>query len=68
MIIDVSPVGALTFGTDINDEVTLELDALLTPIRRKSPVASIMMMEGRKALYNALDQLDRLRTGTAARL
>ena len=58
LYIDESPVKALTYGTEAGKEMTLPLDVLLTPVRWKSRAERATMMEARKALYAALDQLD----------
>jgi hypothetical protein len=57
--IDENPTDALMFGTDITDEITLELDALLTPPQWFSyfSLACDTLMEARTALYHALDKL-----------
>jgi hypothetical protein len=60
VIIDESPLDAFMWGVDINDQVTLELDALrfpLTPTLEKVEDARLFLADGRDALYRALDKL-----------
>jgi hypothetical protein len=57
--IDENPTDAFMFGSDITDEITLELDALLTPPQWFSyfSLASDRLMKARTALYHTLDRL-----------
>jgi hypothetical protein len=60
VIFDESPLDAFMFGVDINDQVTLELDTLHTPLavdRRPFGGQYDVLMLGRKALYHTLDDL-----------
>jgi hypothetical protein len=55
IMIDESPLDALLFGVDANDEVVLELDALKTPPRNMEAADSATLMAARLALHQALD-------------
>ena len=61
VIFDESPLDAFMFGVDINDQVTLELDTLRTPLavdrRPGSAASTTFSCWARKALYHALDEL-----------
>ena len=63
VIFDESPLDAFMFGVDINDEVTLELDTLRTPLPvNRANRASFGgrygdLMSARKTLYHTLDKL-----------
>ena len=61
VIIDENPLDALMFGVDINDQVTLKLDTLRTPLPvnedKLSRFYSKLLGEAREAVYDALDPL-----------
>jgi hypothetical protein len=58
VIIDESPLDAFMFGIDINDQVTLVLDALRSPPPETlNERDAVELTDGRKALYRALDKL-----------
>jgi hypothetical protein len=56
VVVDESPLDAFLFGIDINDMVTIPLDALLVEPRIWFPGRS-QLMHAREALYRVLDQL-----------
>jgi hypothetical protein len=59
VFIDESPLDAFTFGTSSTDEITLDLDALLTPPKWFSffSLSSEILMDGRSALHQVLAAL-----------
>ena len=60
VIFDESPLDAFMFGVDINDQVTLGLDTLRTPLPvDRKPVRRALRRShaARKTLYHALDKL-----------
>jgi hypothetical protein len=54
VIVDESPLDAFLFGTDA---MTLELDTLRERVGVSSSTSEILLEEGRRALYQALDRL-----------
>ena len=62
IIIDESPLDAFTFGVDNNDQVTLGLDTLCTPLQVADEAKLGVngygnLMQAREELYHALDKL-----------
>ena len=56
VLIDESPLDAFVFGTDITDEVMLDLSELLAPPTRSFDGENTLM-NGRKALHHALSKM-----------